>query len=122
MDPLGSSSPSIPNWAKGAFNKATQSDLPHLGTEDAKIAEVSKQFEAVILRNFLKDSLKPLFQSYLSKENSQNNIYRYHLVDALSQSMAEREALGISNVLQMQLKSQFATPAKDTSEISEIKQ
>jgi Rod binding domain-containing protein len=118
MDPLGSKpTPAIPNWAKGAFNDATKSDLPHLNTEDEKIAEVSKQFEAIILRNFLKDSLKPLFKSHLAQDNSQNNIYRYHLVDALSQSMAESQSLGLSNVLQMQLKSQYATGAnKDTSE------
>ena len=101
--------PSVPTWAKGLNNSASQSDLPHLQTEDAKVAEVSKQFEAIILRNFLKDSLKPLFESYLTKDNSQNNIYRYHLVDALSQSMAERQSLGISNVLQMQLKSHLTS-------------
>ena len=110
MQASGTPAPSIPAWAKGLNNSsATQSDLPHLRTDDAKIAEVSKQFEAIILRNFLKDSLKPMFQSYLSKENSQNNIYRYHLVDALSQNMAESQALGISNVLQMQLKSHISS-------------
>ena len=76
---------------------------------EAKIDEVSRQFEAVILRNFLKDSLKPVFKTYLNKENSQNSIYRYHLVDSLAESMSERQALGISNILQMQLKSTLSS-------------
>ena len=97
----------IPKWAQKSAQP--KSDLPRIKTEEAKIDEVSRQFEAVILRNFLKDSLKPVFQTYLNKENSQNSIYRYHLVDSLAESMSERQALGISNILQMQLKSTLSS-------------
>ena len=97
----------IPQWAQGTAQP--KSDLPRIKTEEAKIAEVSKQFEAIILRNFLKDSLKPVFKTYLNQENSQNSIYRYHLVDSLAESMSQREALGISNMLQMQLKSTLSS-------------
>jgi len=99
--------PGIPKWAQKVVQQ--KSDLPRIKTEEAKIDEVSRQFEAVILRNFLKDSLKPVFQTYLNKENSQNSIYRYHLVDSLAESMSQRQALGISNILQMQLKSTLSS-------------
>jgi Rod binding domain-containing protein len=115
MVPLATAKPSVLNWAKDTLDSATKSDLPQLTTDDAKIEEVSKQFEAIILRNFLKEGLKPMFKSYLAEDNSQNSIHRSYIVDALSQSMAERQALGISNVLQMQLKSQYATTNKATS-------
>ena len=107
MDTTATVSKSLPDWAGGVA--PPKSDLPRHQTEEAKIMEVSKQFEAVILRNFLKDSLKPVFQTYLNEENSQNSIYRYHLVDSLANSMAERQALGISNILQMQLKSTLSS-------------
>jgi Rod binding domain-containing protein len=100
-------STTIPKWAQKPAQP--KSDLPRIKTEEAKIDEVSRQFEAVILRNFLKDSLKPVFQTYLNKENSQNSIYRYHLVDSLAESMSEGQALGISNILQMQLKSTLSS-------------
>jgi Rod binding domain-containing protein len=97
----------IPKWAQ--HTSQPKSDLPRISTEEAKIDEVSRQFEAIILRNFLKDSMKPVFQTYLNKENSQNSIYRYHLVDSLAESMSQRQALGISNILQMQLKSTLSS-------------
>ena len=112
---LASISPSaIPQWAQGTGQP--KSDLPRIKTEEAKIAEVSRQFEAIILRNFLKDSLKPVFKTYLNQENSQNSIYRYHLVDSLAESMSQREALGISTMLQMQLKSTLSS--KGSTEVA----
>ena len=99
--------PAIPKWAQGAGKP--RSDLPRLQTEEAKIAEVSQQFEAIILRNFLKDSLKPVFDTYLNQETSRNSIYRYHLGDSLAESMSQREALGISSMLQMQLKANLSS-------------
>lgn len=102
-----SSPTGIPQWAQGSG--PPKSDLPRISTEEGKAAEVSRQFEAIILRNFLKDSLKPVFNTYLNQENSTNSIYRYHLVDSLAESMSQREALGISSMLQMQLKSNLSS-------------
>ena len=72
-------------------------------TEQDKLAEVSRQFESIFLRQFLKEALRPLVKGYLDESGSSNDIYRYFLTEVLSDSMSHRGSIGFSNILQIQL-------------------
>lgn len=69
-------------------------------TEEQKLAEASKQFEGVMLRQYLKDALKPLIETELTKNSASNDIYRSYLIDVMAGSMAESGAFGVSSTLQ----------------------
>ncbi|MEM7672608.1 MAG: hypothetical protein AAF212_04635 [Verrucomicrobiota bacterium] len=69
-------------------------------SEEQKLAEASKQFEGVMLRQYLKDALKPLVETELTKDSASSNIYRSYLIDIMAGSMAESGAFGVSSTLQ----------------------
>ena len=69
------------------------------GQDDSgKTAEVSRQFEAILLRQFLSESMKPLLQ-----DGPSGQVYGYMLTDSLADTMTKAGGLGISNILQAQL-------------------
>lgn len=89
------------------------SDLPQ--TEQVKA--VSGQFEAILLRQFLQESVSGL----MGGENAgpSGNVYGYLLTDVLASKLSEGGGLGLSNILEKQLtphgRSTPADGAKDPS-------
>ncbi|MGB0372980.1 MAG: hypothetical protein ACPGN3_16745 [Opitutales bacterium] len=69
-------------------------------SEEQKVAEAAKQFEGVMLRQYLKDALKPMVETELTKNSASSDIYRSYLIDIMAGSMAESGALGVSSTLQ----------------------
>jgi flagellar protein FlgJ len=77
--------------------------LDHLDTttnnqDPKKLAKVSKQFEAILLRQFLSESMKPLLQGGPSGQ-----VYGYMLTDSLANEISEGGGLGLAHVIQTQL-------------------
>lgn len=70
-------------------------------SDKEKLAAASQQFEGVLVKQFLKDALKPMFKGYLNEDGSSHEIYRYFVVDALANSIAG--SIGFSNSIQAQL-------------------
>ena len=70
---------------------------PATGAAD-DVAKVSGQFESILIRQFLGESMKPLLGGAQGGQ-----FYGYLLTDALSQSLSEGGGLGLSSVLQAQL-------------------
>ena len=69
------------------------------GTQDPKkVAKVSRQFESILLRQFLGESMKPLLQSGPSGQ-----VYGYMLTDALASKISDAGGLGLAHILQMQI-------------------
>jgi Rod binding domain-containing protein len=68
-----------------------------------KLAAVSREFEAVLLRQFLDEALKPMAGGEGLFGSGPNNVYGYLFTDALSRGLTAGEVFGISNVLQAQL-------------------
>ena len=66
-----------------------------------KIAKVSRQFEAILLRQFLSESMKPLLQGGPSGQ-----VYGYMLTDSLANEISEGGGLGLAHVIQAQLQKQ----------------
>lgn len=61
-------------------------------------AEASCQFEAILLRQFLSESMKPLLE-----QGPSGQVYGYLMVDSLAAAMSDSGGLGLSTVLQAQL-------------------
>lgn len=73
------------------------SGKPATGAAD-DVAKVSSQFEGILLRQFLGESMKPMLG-----EGEGSQFYGYLLTDALAQSLSAGGGLGFSSVLQAQL-------------------
>lgn len=72
-----------------------EKDAPQ-GSEQA--AEVSRQFEAILMRQFLSESMKPLLEGGPSGQ-----VYGYLVTDSLAETMTKGGGLGLSHILQAQL-------------------
>jgi flagellar protein FlgJ len=63
-----------------------------------KVAKVSRQFESILVREFLGESMKPLLENGPSGQ-----VYGYLLTDSLAESISKGGGLGLSHILQTQL-------------------
>ena len=72
-------------------------------TEKQKVAAVSQQFESVLVKQFLKEALKPMFKGVFNEDGNAHRMYRHFFTDAISESIASGGGFGISTLLQQQL-------------------
>jgi flagellar protein FlgJ len=73
-----------------------------------KIAEVSRQFEAVLLRQILSQAQKPMFKSnLLESDNSTNSIYQDLITEQLADRISRGGTFGFAKVLDHQLAAQY---------------
>jgi len=64
----------------------------------AKAADAAQQFEGILLRQFLSESMKPLLEG-----GPGGQVYGYLLTESLSSSLVKGGGLGLSSILQAQL-------------------
>jgi len=72
------------------------------GTQAAdprKVKEVAIQFEAILTRQFLSETLKPMLETGPSAQ-----VYSYYITDALAEAIGKGGGLGLSPILENQLK------------------
>ena len=72
-------------------------------SEEQKVQMTSTQFESTLVRQYLKEAMKPLVQGYLNEDSVAHEIYRGYFTDVMAQSLSQGEGIGISSVLQSQL-------------------
>ena len=72
-------------------------------SEQQKTAAVSQQFESVLVKQFLKEALKPMFKGVFNEDGNAHRLYRHFFTDAISESIASGGGFGISTLLQQQL-------------------
>ena len=72
-------------------------------TEEQKTAAVSQQFESVLVKQFLNEALKPMFQGVFNEDGNAHRLYRHFFTDAISESIASGGGFGVSTLLQQQL-------------------
>lgn len=70
-------------------------------TDKTKLAEASRQFEGVLLRQFLSESLKSL-----TNNGASGQVYGYFLNDAIADSITKGGGLGLASVFQAQIAGQ----------------
>jgi len=66
--------------------------------DPAKIAQAAQQFEGILLRQILNESMKPLLQNGPGAQ-----VYGYFLTGSLADSIGKAGGLGLGHVLQAQL-------------------
>jgi flagellar protein FlgJ len=76
-----------------------------------KIAEVSRQFEAILLRQILASAQKPTFSSTMNPQSSATGIYRDMMTNQLAQQISHSGALGLGSTLATQLDRQLKVPS-----------
>lgn len=82
-------------------------------TEDQKIAEGARQFEAMLLRQILQESQKTVMPSKFSDNSATAGIYRDMITQQLADSISKSGSLGLAHSLERQLTRQLhpASPA-----------
>jgi flagellar protein FlgJ len=72
-------------------------------TEEQKIAEASRQFEAILLRQFLSEAQKPCFKSEFTDESSEAGIYQDMVTNQLADALTRGNGVGLAQTFQKQL-------------------
>lgn len=75
-------------------------DIKKLPAGD-QVAAAAGQFEAILLRQFLQESVGKIMGG--KESGAQGGVYGYMLTDVLASKMTEAGGLGLSRVLQQQL-------------------
>jgi len=95
-------------------NSAAAADVPlerlaknNALTEDQKVAEVSRQFEAVLLRQILQEASRTVIQSKLADNSTASGIYHDLVNNQLAESMSRSGAVGLAKTLERQLTRQL---------------
>lgn len=85
-------------------NLAANKNIP----EQEKLVEACKQFEAVLLRQILKDARKDVFGSKLTSGSGSSEIYNDMITDELAGSISRSGTFGLAQSLQQQLSHQVS--------------
>ena len=94
-------------------------------TEQQKIGEASRQFEAIMLRQILSEAQKPVITSEFTDNSTAAGIYQDFTTNALADSMSKAGTLGLAKVFEQQLshpasKANGATKAVASSVIPDL--
>lgn len=79
-------------------------------TEGQKVAEASRQFEAVLLRQILSDSQKTVISSEYSDNSTAAGIYQDLISNTLADNISKSGKFGLSRIFEQQL-SRPSSPA-----------
>ncbi len=72
-------------------------------SEQQKIAEASRQFEAIMLRQILSESQKPVITSEFTDNSTAAGIYQDYVTNTLADSMSKAGTLGLAKIFEQQL-------------------
>ena len=84
-------------------------------SEKDKITEVSRQFEAVLLRQILQSAQKTQFKSTMSGDSATGSIYQDMVTNQLADSISKSGAFGLAKTLNQQLQHELPAKAQKTS-------
>ena len=80
-------------------------------SESDKIAEVSRQFEAILLRQILSSAQKTIFPSSMNPESNATGIYRDMVTQQMADQISRSGAFGLGATLAKQLDRQLEPAA-----------
>src|SRR5580704_13128113 len=72
-------------------------------TQDQKIGEASRQFEAILLRQFLSESQKPVINSEFTDNSTAAGIYQDLITNQLADSLSRGGGIGMAKIFERQL-------------------
>ncbi len=91
-------------------------------TEREKIAEASRQFESMLLRQILSETQKPVIKSEFTDNSTAAGIYQDFITNQMADSMSKSGAFGFAKTFERQLNhadskisaGEKTAPAKDS--------
>lgn len=86
-------------------------------SQQQKIAEASRQFEAVLLRQFLSESQQPVISSEFSDNSNTAGIYQDMITNQLADSLSRGGGIGLAKTFEQQL-APHGPPTAATPKIS----
>ena len=91
----------------------------HQLSDQAKVGEASRAFEAILLRQVLRESQQPVFKSKYASNSTADGIYRDLVSDQLAENISKSGSLGLGKSLARELQRQVRStkPAESTSAI-----
>lgn len=72
-------------------------------TERQKIGEASRQFEAIMLRQILSESQKPVITSEFTDNSTASGIYQDYITNTLADSISKSGTFGLAKIFERQL-------------------
>lgn len=72
-------------------------------SEEQKVREASRQFEAVLVRQILTDAQKPVIRTKLTTETASSSIYRDLITTRLADTISKSGELGFAQTFESQL-------------------
>lgn len=81
-----------------------------------EVKETTQQFEAIFLRQFIGQALKPLLHDTLGSQVAGAGIYQQMVTDTIAEKLAQGGEFGFSSMLQSQLIEK--APGSDTKDTS----
>lgn len=84
-------------------------------SEGDKIAEASRQFEAILIRQILEGATKAVIKSNLSDDSTTASIYHDMMTTHLADSISKSGALGLAQTFERQLNRSSAPDPKTSS-------
>jgi len=72
-------------------------------TEAQKLGEVSRHFEAILLRQFLSEATKPMFSANEGMNAAQRGVYQDMIVHTLADTISRTGEFGLSQAFRQQL-------------------
>jgi Rod binding domain-containing protein len=100
--------------------KPSELPLDHLAgntqiSEEEKVREVSRQFEAILLRQILQEAQKATFHSTLQSNSVANSIYNDMIIQQLADGISKAGTLGLAESYQHQLSQQLTGAQNDSA-------
>jgi flagellar protein FlgJ len=87
-------------------------------TQDQKIGEASRQFESLLLREFLAESQKPVIDSEFTDNSSSAGIYQDMVTNQLADSISRSGGIGLAKIFERQLAPHTAAHTGGSNNIS----
>lgn len=84
--------------------------------EGEAIGKLTREFEAIFVREILKNAQKTVIQSSITKEDGAGAIYRDMLVDSLANGIRDAGGLGLAQALERDLTQQVNRTSRDNEE------
>ena len=98
----------------GVADSASVQRALQSGTKSPPAKAAAEQFEAILVRQLLGDSLKPMLGS-AGGEAPGSDVYQYLVTDVIAQSVAQGGGLGIAKMLIPQLTKKGDAETTETS-------
>lgn len=72
-------------------------------SQESKLGKACDQFEGMLVRQIMSEGMKPLLAKPLGGSGEGGGVYDYMVTDTLANSVAGKNGMGISHLLQAQL-------------------